>query len=174
MNCREKQVQDILSYLYQLKLTNGDSLASTSRKTFIIGFQTAALTLFRVAKHLFQHPGVKYILSFKLTQDPIETLFSKIRSRGGFNNNPDSRNFKAALRAILIKNDISANPNGNSVEVEEEDSGVLSVRLFRKSRVREGTTEESDHPVQPLAPEEILKVPLNKIIGDIVEYIGKQ
>ena len=47
-------------------------------------------------------------------------LFSKIRSRLGWNNNPNALQFKWALRALLQKNQITASEKANCTVVEEE------------------------------------------------------
>lgn len=46
---------------------------------------------------------LKYLLSFKFSQDHLKTFFSVTRSKGGFNNNPNCLHFKAAIRRILLK-----------------------------------------------------------------------
>lgn len=35
-----------------------------------------------------EFPLLKYIISYKFTQDHLEIFFSVVRSKGGFNNNP--------------------------------------------------------------------------------------
>ena len=50
----------------------------------------------------------KYLLIYKYSQDCIELLFSCIRGRGGWNNNPNSLQLKYALRKMLLKNSITA------------------------------------------------------------------
>jgi len=45
-------------------------------------------------------------MTYKLSQDHIETFFSAIRSRGGFNNNPTAWEFKAAFKRILVRADV--------------------------------------------------------------------
>lgn len=42
----------------------------------------------------------------KISQDHIETSFSAIRNRLGFNNNPTCREFKAAYKRIIIHNEV--------------------------------------------------------------------
>ena len=43
-----------------------------------------------------------YLLTFKFSQDPLETLFSTIRASLGFNNNPTVIQFTAAFKKILL------------------------------------------------------------------------
>ena len=56
------------------------------------------------------------------SQDSVETLFSRIRGRGGFNPNPTLRMVRLILRHMLaIKHDIACSTRGN-VSLEQENS----------------------------------------------------
>lgn len=54
-----------------------------------------------------------YSLTFKLSQDHMETTLSALSSRLGFNDNPTSRQFRAAYKRILVHNEIVASVFGN-------------------------------------------------------------
>ena len=58
----------------------------------------------------------KYLLTYKFSQDYIELLFSCIRSRCEWNNNPNSLQFKYALRKMLMKNAITTSKNSNFLD----------------------------------------------------------
>lgn len=62
---------------------------------------------------------LKYLLTYKLSQDHLELFFGAIGSRGGFNNNPTSRQFEAAYKRLLIQSEISAGNRGNAISLEE-------------------------------------------------------
>ncbi|CAD6208873.1 GSCOCG00010695001-RA-CDS, partial [Cotesia congregata] len=59
--------------------------------------------------------GMSYLLTYKLSQDYIETFFSAIRSRRGFNNNPNVLQFKNAYKRLLIRHELKQFENGNCV-----------------------------------------------------------
>ena len=44
-------------------------------------------------KYLQAFPGVKYVPSEKLCQDPLESFFGKKRMRGGYCDNPTVQSF---------------------------------------------------------------------------------
>lgn len=46
-----------------------------------------------VTKHLLKQPGVKYVLSERFCQDPLESFFGRQRSAGGRNSNPTVKQF---------------------------------------------------------------------------------
>ena len=93
-------------YLLSLKTKSPvPKLLSTSqRRTFIIGFVTCIKSTIAMAKQMLSlstNP-FKYLLTYKFSQDHIELPFSCIRSRGGWNNNPNCLQMKYALRNMLI------------------------------------------------------------------------
>ena len=101
---------DIISYLKKLKDVDGTKLVDGPRKTFILGFAVSANSILAIAKNLLsrEHNNFKYVLTYRFSQDQIEIFFSKIRGRFGWNNNPNTLQFKWALRALLQMNQIAA------------------------------------------------------------------
>lgn len=55
---------------------------------------------------------LKYILTYKFSQDYLELFFSAVRALNGRNNNPTFTQFKAAFRRLLNIHD-SAIMSGN-------------------------------------------------------------
>ena len=71
-----------------------------SRQT-LEGWRITVNSFIDLTKELLQIPGVEYVLSGKLNQDPLEQHFSKNRSMGGFNDNPNIAQFGHNERQIL-------------------------------------------------------------------------
>ncbi len=118
----QKAFSSIAEYLLKLK-TNAPHpqlLSRTKRKTFIIGFIACIKSTISMASQMFE-PTTKpkpfdYLLTYKYSQDHLELLFSCIRSRGGWNNNPNCLQMKYALRKMLMRNAITASKNANCVD----------------------------------------------------------
>ena len=110
-------VNNCIEYLKTLTDATGKKIIDGPRKTFIIGFGTSAQSIFAIAERLFsrQNSAFEYVLTYKFSQDPLEMFFSKIRSRNGWNNNPNPLQLKWALRALLMKNNIEASNNANCI-----------------------------------------------------------
>lgn len=173
---RKAKLSQLLNYLDSLTLMDGRPLSDSSRKTFILGFKLAARNIISIAEDtlLDETSGIQYILGYKLSQDHVETLFSKIRAKGGFNNNPNVIQFKAALKSLLVKTDISSSPHANCLDFEEDSSFVT----FRsKSRVKPGEDDILDLDVHTLEDTsdaiDSTSIELTSSIKHIVEYIGK-
>jgi hypothetical protein len=137
------------------------------RRTFVIGFTTAARSFIQLAKSLFaSYPSVKYLLGYKISQDHIEMLFSRIRARGGFNNNPDVNQFRIALRNLLVHTEITASSHANCLSLCDNSNNV-EVRTTANINY----TEE-DPDIQP-PNVDIHRITIPDSVTDIVEYIGK-
>jgi len=53
------------------------------------------------------------LLSYKLSQDHLETFFSTVRSRCGYNNNPSAKEFKITYKKFLVHHHVSGSQYGN-------------------------------------------------------------
>jgi hypothetical protein len=120
LDSREKWLQETKKYFEALKDGKGQPLVNGRRKTAWIGFIITIDSVLAICRNLLvrQDQPFRYVCTYKMSQDHLEMLFSRIRRRGGWNNNPNCLQFKWALRAILLKNRIMPSKNAN-VTVEE-------------------------------------------------------
>lgn len=122
-------------YLRSLKL-EGIPLLYHPRKMFALGYLISIQSVLEIADELLnrsQEP-FKYLMTYKFSQDHLELYFSCIRSRGGWNNNPNTLQFKWALRKLLFRNSITA--EGNCINLEPPVSN--SVLEFRSQMRSDG------------------------------------
>ena len=66
-----------------------------------------------------------YFLTYKFSRDHLELLFSCIRGKNGFNNNPDVRTFKSVLKRILLRVSVVASNRANCLVFEEESTSTI-------------------------------------------------
>ena len=97
-------IADIQKYLLSLTLP-GDNLplVRSRRKTGFIGFLVCCKSIEVINEVLLASPkpALEHLLTYRMSQDHIESFFSKIRSMGGFNNNPSAGQFLAAYKRVL-------------------------------------------------------------------------
>lgn len=73
------------------------------------------LSFVELAQDLLRVPGVKYLLSDKLNQDPLEEWFSLARGAGGANNNPSAKELgHSHLKLLVAGSNAVASTKGNS------------------------------------------------------------
>lgn len=82
--------------------------------------------------------GVQYLLTSRLNQDCVENLFSQIRARGGQRDNPDSQQFRAAFRQVLIDAVMLPSRGTNC----EEDMGEFLLSLDTMQVSENNTVDE--------------------------------
>lgn len=49
---------------------------------------------------------LRYVLTYKMSQDHLELFFCAVRSAGGFNNNPTARQFCSIYRKLLVRHEV--------------------------------------------------------------------
>lgn len=83
MNTTLDYLEEMKIYLNSLKIEKSKATYHP-RKTFAIGFLICIDTLTKLAPELLfrEINPLKYLLTYKMTQDHIEILFSQIRSKG--------------------------------------------------------------------------------------------
>ena len=129
--------QDIANYIFSLKDEKGNYLRTGQRKTAIWGFKFSIESIQSIVKELLNrsYKPYKHVLTYKLSQDHIELLFTKIRRRCGWNNNPNVLEFKYALRRIIIRNSIEPSHTGNFTNFDDalcQSSGKIDFSYRRK------------------------------------------
>lgn len=106
-------------YIRELKIIeNGKHkiLIHSKSCTGYLGFLTAIQSFKILYNELIETKYMSYLLGYKFSQDHIETFFSAVRSRGGFNNNPTCAQFSAAYTKLLLKNEIAASLHANAAD----------------------------------------------------------
>ena len=112
-----RYLNDGIKILKSIKSMDGIKIIDGPRKTFVQGFSISANSILAITKELSQRTNLpyKYVLTYRFSQDPLEMFFSRIRSRLGWNNNPNPLQFKYALRSFLLRNNIECPPTANCV-----------------------------------------------------------
>lgn len=87
-------------------------IVQSNRKTGFLGRIICRRNIFPLFDQL-KKLGLTYLLTYKLSQDYLETFFSAIRSRGGFNNNPNALQFRSTYKRLLIRHELKEFDNGN-------------------------------------------------------------
>ena len=96
----EATLKSTADYLLALKTSSNEFLATHRRKTSVICFVATIKSTIEMANQMLSSPvnPFKYLLTYKFSQDHIKLLFSCIRSKGGWNNNPNCLQLKYAHR----------------------------------------------------------------------------
>ena len=100
---------------------------------------------------------MKYLLTYKWSQDFLEMFFGQVRSRFGHNNNPSCRQFVFAYKRLLTKNQIKL-VNGNCIAQDHTALlSCVSILGAKKTKVSIDTEDGYDFSN------------LEKVLDEIVE-----
>jgi hypothetical protein len=152
--------------LLSLRIGNSVPLSDTPRRLCCIGFAADCTSLKLMAKELLTEHYINYLLTYKLSQDHLETFFSAVRSGGGRNNNPNGLQLKYIIRALLSHCDTVL---GIGTNVVEQDETVLLQRIRTSSAV-----SNNDISCNENSPYEIpvLTDSLSVFVNGVTEYIS--
>lgn len=98
----EKKVSEYIDYIQSLRIIENINsnksipILQSRRRTGFWGFIVAMKSVLQLARYVFENKTMSYLLTYKLSQDHLETFFSSIRRMGGFNNNPTCRQFRSS------------------------------------------------------------------------------
>lgn len=146
-------------------------------------WMVTAKSILDLAKNLFaENCMYKYLLTYKFSQDHLELLFARIRSRHGWNNNPNVMQFKYAMKQILMRNCLAASKSENCIALDSDPIGsVFSFKWHKKENDNDLYNNFDDNELVEnnitIAEVEKLninsKMPLNNELRDnILYYIG--
>ena len=154
-------MESIYTYISGLKEPSGTLMTTSRRKTGFIGFLTAIKSTKEIFRELVgkEDAPLRYLLTYKLSQDHLELFFGAVRAAGGFNNNPTTQQFTAAYKRLLLRSHIEGE-NGNcekrdpveilsavsnSCQVNGKTVTMTNAALIRKYDLQERVPEQSDH-----------------------------
>jgi hypothetical protein len=89
-------------YITNLKDAGGRRLVDGRRKTGFIGFLLNMKSVQGIFESFVKNGKLEYILTFKLSQDHLESFFGCIRGRLGCNTNPTVPQFVSAYKKLLL------------------------------------------------------------------------
>lgn len=135
-------------YILKLKIKSGKSkklvpIVNTIQKTGFRGFVVNIISLIAMYTELVEETHwLNFFATYRLSQDHIEMLFSRIRSMNGSNDNPQPFMFISSYRKILHQCEIASSPYANVQNLAKANapslvtSDILSVPSFKNRRSR--------------------------------------
>lgn len=96
--------------LYILGLTDqhGTPMYKTKRKTPFVGLLCTIESVVTIFNDFVcvENAPLKYLLTYKCSQDHLELFFGSVRAAGGCNNNPTVRQFTAVYKRMLMRHNV--------------------------------------------------------------------
>ncbi|GFS22961.1 THAP domain-containing protein 9 [Elysia marginata] len=105
-------IADAIRFINSFTDAAGKPLLQGKRETGFVDFVVTLTATQRIAERLLRS-GYKLLSTYRLSQNHLETLFSRIRRKRGWNNNPSTLQFTFPFRSLLIKNGVLSSLKGN-------------------------------------------------------------
>jgi len=171
-------ISESIEYLKNIQYRNKNGvlqpIITSIRKTGFLGLITSLTSLRNLATEIIETKQLQFILSYKFSQDHIEMLFSAIRAKGGFNNNPTVAQFEAAYKSIIVHAEVKSPSSTNCMALD--DTSILRVSSTQSKTENSqselldllcsaGTDIEEDDEIITLYQH-------GEFIDDIVSYIA--
>lgn len=87
-------------YIINLKFVNNNYIVKSGRKTGFLGFIICLQSAINMFDDLIIKEKLRFLCLYKISQDHLEMFFGKMRSRGSYNDNPNSVQFQTAYKKI--------------------------------------------------------------------------
>lgn len=83
-------------------------------KTGFLGFIVVIRSFTEIFQRYFcETEELEHTMTYRMSQDHLETFFGAIRAKGGNNNNPTVVQFKAAHKRLILDNQVTASAYAN-------------------------------------------------------------
>ena len=148
-------------HIRKLKCSDGKPILTSKRKTGFLGFLVCIDSVLGLAKDLVlpEKSVLKYLLTYKMSQDHLELFFSAVRACGGWNNNPTTRHFIAAYKQLLMRHNIKGGCGNctaqdetaildsvrDQCEINSVPTSISDVAIARRYDMQAREPESSDH-----------------------------
>lgn len=180
-------LEEAFQYVKSLTNVAGNKMYTTNKKTAFVGFLTAIKAVQGIYnEYVGEGKPLKYLLTYKLSQDHLELFFGAVRAQGGSNNNPTVRQFVACFKRMILRHGIKSG-TGNvtpqdettflmaTVSKEEQDAvdddtkDILMARRYQLISEPEPEDEKSIINEAPSLPE--LSIYRESAVGYISGYV---
>lgn len=166
-------INSSINYLTTLKDRTYSPILTSPRKTGFNGLIICLKSMSRLFDNVIKTGQLSFILSYKISQDHIEMLFSVIRSRGGFNNNPTASQFEATYKKLLVHSELAISENANCAPQDTtnilhassskpiQEQNFLDILCVEEEESFTNESEQNNEPEQ-----------VNVYKDDVIEHIA--
>ncbi|XP_071641013.1 uncharacterized protein [Temnothorax longispinosus] len=130
------QILADIEYLKGITNVEGKEMWKTKRYVPFVGMITAAMSVIGIYDTYVKPEGsqMKYLLTYKCSQDHLELFFCAIRRCGGWCPNPTCAQFISAYKRLLVRHEIIAT-NGNAEAMDSTSILTVSSGAGRKKPI---------------------------------------
>jgi len=180
-------LRDAQIYLRKLTDDKGHPMYSSKRRTPFIGLICTVESVIAIYDDLVgkDEAPLKYLLTYKLSQDHLELFFGAVRSSCGCNNNPTVRQFIAAYKRLLMRHNVQGGLGNciaqdatkllsvtiDSIVVDDTQQDTLDMAVARMYDLQDRPPLQNDHDYADIPNKAILSQYKKAVISYISGYV---
>lgn len=157
-------LQTAIEYLDNLSLSNNRKVPC------IEGWKQAIVVLKMLWHDLSNENEFKFLLTNRLNQDCIENLFSIVRGKGGFRDNPTPEQFRAAFRQIVV--DLMLVKSELSNCQSDIDKILLDITSITPKVAPSSVSHSAHTDMRNVSISDYIDLPTSDVEQNVAAYIG--
>lgn len=175
-NCNRifEYLSECKDYLKDLMVFEEDNKVSVYDSKIFTGF-LGFLVAIENFKNIFnvyvaKENILKYVCTYKFSQDHLETFFSIIRSHGGYVHNPSCLQFYYIYRKLLVNKKIKSSDTGNC---QSDNTEIICAETFDAiCEPDQLEVSKDDEDIDDCSDNNLENICLSDYLDDIVKYIS--
>lgn len=141
VDCVFSFFDEVIKYILSLKIER-KSILKTNKRTGFKGFLINIFTIRGIYEEYLKNTDFS-LKTLYMSQDLLESLFGRIRSSLGANDNPNVQQFSAAYRKLFIRNEIKASTHANCID----QLTILNIASTKNHRTNENKRSSSEDEI---------------------------
>ena len=175
------------SYILGLKDLSKTCMYKTPRKTGFIGFLVGIKSFQGIFHDLVEveDAPLKYVLTYKFSQDHLELFFGAVRASGRTNNNPTAEQFISIYKRLLLRSSIqggtgNVNPRdetdilhliGDTYSIDRKQMTTSEASIIRKYNLSEIPLPDDDDEYS-YTHQFFQVTPFSEVKTEIISYVA--
>lgn len=172
------KAKSIIEYIKQLHYADGTLVIHSEKQTGFVGMITSLQNVIEIYTSYYEKFD-GYLLTYKLSQDHLESFFSAVRSKGGHSNNPTCYQFINRFKRLLVHANVQGSDNSNCLSLDDTEVIQIPTEFWEQYATCE---EKIIYIIENVEEDQLQYLEndqkyygdgLNKMyIDDVVEYIA--
>lgn len=175
-NCKRifEYLSECKDYLKNIMVLQDDEKCSVYDSAIFTGFLGFLIAIENFENifntYVLKENDLKYVCTYKLSQDHLETFFSVIRCHGGYVHNPSCLQFYYIYRKLLVNKKVKAGDNGNC---QDDETDIICTEPFIDIGENNDEILKDDEQEFSQSFDNNLKdVCISEYVDDVVKYIS--